>query len=482
VNTRSVKFRLVVWYAGFLAICFLLLGAAAHVALKGYLVNSLISSQVRRARQVAILLSEKQQRGGVGQVGAEVEARYAPSLNERFVRISKPGGQIIYDSGATGDTKAFAAVPPPPGWPARVESSWRAPLANGREILVAAQVVGVQGSDQYLVEAGAPMDDVYDALRKWLIFLVAGLPIVASVAAGGGYFLVKRALMPVDQIASSAERISSHNLRERLPVAPTRDELERLSIALNHMIDRLEHALEHSRQFVADASHELRTPLTALRGELESLTQETQRTDAWRDRLGSALEEVDRLAQIVEGLFSISRLDAGEAAAEWVTFDLAKLTSSTADQMALLAEDKNIRVTCNGSQEVWIQGDRARLKQVIVNLMDNAIKYTHNGGSVTLSASTENGKAVLEVSDTGIGIPPEALPRVFERFYRVDKARSREQGGAGLGLAIVKSICTAHQGRVEASNRPDRGTRFRVELPLASAPRNNHKPQNSHEH
>jgi len=294
--------------------------------------------------------------------------------------------------------------------------------------------------------------------------------------------LVKRALLPVDRIAASAERISSQNLSERLPVAQTGDELERLSLALNRMIERLDSAFLYSRRFVADASHELRTPLTVLKGELESLVQQPEFTSDWRDRVGSALEEVDRLSQIVEGLFAISRLDAGEAASEWLALDLAQLTEATVDQMSLLADDKGINVTCEASTGVWVEGDRARLKQVVVNLLDNAIKYTPQGGQVSLTVSTRDGQAVLEVTDNGIGIPPESLPRVFERFFRVDDARSRQQGGAGLGLSIVKSICTAHHGRVEASSNPGRGSRFRVELPLISAPVNNHQREKENEH
>jgi heavy metal sensor kinase len=307
------------------------------------------------------------------------------------------------------------------------------------------------------------------------------LPVVVVLAVGGGFFLVKRALLPVDRIVASAERISSQNLSERLPVARTGDELERLSIALNNMVQRLDDAFQYSRRFMADASHELRTPLTVLRGELESFIQEPALAPEWRERLGSALEEVERLGSIVEGLFAISRLDAGEAAAEWVKLDLARLAAATADQMSLLAEDKNIQVTCAAAEPVWVEGDQARLKQVVVNLLDNAIKYTLQGGTIALTVSAINSHAVLEVADNGIGIPAEALPRVFDRFFRVDKARSRELGGAGLGLSIVKSICAAHHGRVEASSTPGQGSCFRVELPLASTTPDHFRKTN-HEH
>jgi heavy metal sensor kinase len=273
----------------------------------------------------------------------------------------------------------------------------------------------------------------------------------------------------VVQIARSAEHITLHNLNERLPLTNTGDELEHLSLALNRMIARLNEAFEQNRRFLADASHELRTPLAALRGEMESVVEQARTLPELRDRAGSVLEEVDRLAKIVDALFAISRLDAGESQQEWERFDLAPLAASTTEQMSLLAEDKRIAVACNAEGKVSVDGDRARIKQVVVNLLDNAIKYTPPGGTINLNVNARGGKAVLEVVDTGMGIPASALPHIFERFYRVDQARSRDAGGAGLGLAIVKSICAAHGGKVEVESAEGKGSRFRVELPLATA-------------
>ena len=469
MNTQSLKFRLIGWYACLLVGCFVLLAAVTYLALRTSLVNSLKENQLRRARQVGQLLREQTASQNQSRVGAEVEARYAPDVNDRFVRISQSDGVLLYISPAPKSQAFDPTTLPPPKWPSNAEGSREVPLLGGRALLLASHSLQLPGGVAYLVETGAPMDDVRAELRKWLVFLGVMLPLVVAIALAGGYVLVKRALAPVDQITSSAERISSQNLTGRLPVAKTGDELERLSVALNHMIERLDAAFQYSRRFVADASHELRTPLTVLKGELEDLVQKGSVSPEWREHLGSALEEVDRLINIVEGLFAISRLDAGEAAAEWVKFDLAQLVSATADQMSLLAEDKKIKVTCEGTMGVWVEGDRARLKQVVVNLLDNAIKYTPEGGTVALTVSAQNGKAIFEVVDNGIGIPPQALPKVFERFFRVDTARSRQQGGAGLGLSIVKSICTAHHGNVEASSIPGQGSRFRVELPRVQA-------------
>jgi heavy metal sensor kinase len=273
----------------------------------------------------------------------------------------------------------------------------------------------------------------------------------------------------VGVITRTAERISSRNLGERLPVPPTDDELQRLSEALNRMITRLNESFDYTRRFLADASHELRTPLTVIRGELENAVGAPGLPAATRDGIGSVLEEVDRLARIVEGLFALSRLDAGEAQAERVRFDLGELAMTTTEQMCLLAEDKGVALSRAISGGVTVEGDRARLKQVVVNLLDNAIKYTPAGGTVTVAVRATDGKAWMGVTDNGMGIPADALPHLFERFYRVDKARSREQGGAGLGLSIVKAICDAHGGKVRVESQPDRGSCFSVELPLAAA-------------
>jgi signal transduction histidine kinase len=250
-------------------------------------------------------------------------------------------------------------------------------------------------------------------------------------------------------------------------VAHTGDELERLSISLNRMIERLESAFQHISRFTADASHELRTPLTALRGELEASAEYSQLPVEVRETIGSALEETERLSKIVQGLLAVSHLDAGEAEMERVRLDLAELAASTGDQMRLMAEDKNISLSCDASERVMVDGDRARLKQVVVNLLDNAINYTAPGGKVQLRVRPSDHRAVLEVEDNGVGISKDALPHIFERFYRAEKARSRQMGGTGLGLSIVRAICLAHGGEVQVESVDGQGSRFIVSLPLA---------------
>jgi len=212
-------------------------------------------------------------------------------------------------------------------------------------------------------------------------------------------------------------------------------------------------------------SHEIQQG--AIRSLLQLKSRENLPPDV-RETVGSTLEETERLSKIVESLLTISRLDAGEALMSREQFDLAELVTNTADQMRLLAEDKQVVLLCETHGRIDVEGDPGRVKQIVVNLVDNAIKYTSAGGRVDVTVGTNNGNAVLEVADSGAGIPIEAMPHVFERFYRVDKARSRQLGGAGLGLSIVKSICAAHHGRVTVESSEDEGSRFTVELPLAS--------------
>jgi heavy metal sensor kinase len=467
VNSRSLSFRLVTWYAGVLTVVFVLLGALTFISLRHYLEANVLDSQARRARQIAATLVARASRESEGAIAAEVENLYSPESNDRFIRITRADGTVVYASGPPrGEGFEPSQVPVPPAAASAQGSARKVSAGEGSLLIAAVPAVAADGS-RYRVEVGTSAAPLEATLRRLLGMLAVGLPLTVSVVVAGGFVLVRRALDPVERIARKAEAITQHNLSERLPVVRSGDELERLSVALNHMISRLQEAIGGSKQFVADASHELRTPLTVMRGELEALAQDPRLGRETRETVGSVLEEVARLAEIVESLFALSRLDAGETSAEWRRFDLAELATTTAEQMSLLATDKNVQVGCESTAGVVVEGDPARLKQVIVNLLDNAIKYTPGGGRVRLSVRREQGFAVLEVADDGIGIPAEALPHVFKRFFRVDSSRSREQGGAGLGLAIVKSICSAHGAEIEVVSAPGQGSTFRLRQPLA---------------
>jgi heavy metal sensor kinase len=463
LNTSSIRFRLTAWYAGLLTLVYVLFAALLMQSVQSYLEANVLDTQARRARQIAATLVTPLAPEAEATLGAQVKALYSPELSDRFIRVTGADSSVLYRSGEPSDHSFVPAdVPPAPSTWAQ-ELRRKQALPDGRALLVAAVHGGRDAT--YTVEVGVSTASIGALLRQLLWLTALGLPVIVVVAVSGGYLLVKRTLAPVERIASKAELITHHNLAERLPVVRTGDELERLAISLNHMISRLDDAFQQSKRFVADASHELRTPLTVLRSELESLAHHPPPASDPYERLGSLLQPVERLSKTVERLFALSRLDAGEAQTEWVEIDLGELVASTAEQMLLLAADKGITVTCEAHGHVMVSGDRSRLKQVVVNLLDNAIKYTPAHGAVHLRVAAAEGRVVLSVEDSGVGIPAEALPHVFERFYRVDTTRSDATGGAGLGLAIVKTICDAHGAAVRVASALGRGSSFHVTFP-----------------
>ncbi len=432
--TRSIRFRMALWYAALLAGALALFCASTYIGLQRYLQKSLEETLVKQARSIGDVLLVNINQSGEDYVTNEITEHYSPEINGRFIRITRADGKRIFVSGPPKDASFDPVRVPAPA----------------------------------LIEVAAPYNQIEAVLRGLLLTFALGLPLIVAVAIGGGYVLVRRALRPVDEIRQKAAQITSRNLSERLPVVHTGDELERLATDLNHMIERLEESFQQINRFSADASHELRTPLTVLQGELEAMAEKEHNLPAEvRDTIGSALEETQRLAKIVESLLAISRLEAGEARVQPVRLDFAELVRTTADQMRLLAEEKHISLNCDGTKPVQIEADPARLKQVVVNLLDNAIKYTPERGSVIATVHSQDSRAVLEVADSGLGISASDLPHIFDRFYRADKARSRQMGGAGLGLSIVRSICTAHGGQVTVTSTEGHGSLFRIELPLA---------------
>ncbi len=460
MNIRSLRYRLVAWYAVWLAVVFAAACALLHLGLREYLETTLGKTQRKRAERIVLLFGGHLPSANRS-VADTVTDTFAPEASARFVRIARIDGEILYQSGPPVD---LSFDPRQISAPPRVAGVRKERQLNDAELVIATVVT----SDGMIVETGESLAPTLSELRRLLVLLVTAFVLVALVALGGSVVLLRRALRPVEEITRSAERITSHSLSERLPVPNSGDEFEHLSQALNGMIARLDDSFQHNRRFLADASHELRTPLTILRSELEAMVQRQHFKADERVTADNLLEEVERLANIVENLFALSRLDAGDARSEHSRFDLAKLVAVTSEQMWLLAEDKGLTISCQTPEPVTVEGDRARLKQVIVNLLDNAIKYTPSGGAIKLSVAARGNEAVFEVDDTGIGIPQDAQQQVFDRFFRVDAARSRQIGGAGIGLSIVKAICSAHNGRVTVESQIDRGSRFTVHLPLAS--------------
>jgi heavy metal sensor kinase len=465
MNGRSITFRLAAWHAAVSLMVCAGFGVYTYLGLGYFLRLARTQTLERRAREVGAILAEHMPREGQAFTLDLIRTSYAPENNDRFIRIRQEDGSLLYVSGAPSD-RAFdpAGVPM---FPAPAENGERPVMKRGHLLIV--QTVAEAGGKRYLVDCGVSELPDEQVLRRYLIMLGIVAPIILVVAVAGGAVLVRQALRPVRRIIDGAKAITSSNLNQRLPVSRTSDEIEHLSLVLNQMIARLDEAFQHSRRFSADASHELRTPLTIMRVELESLGEEAALSHATREKIGSILEETERMGKMVEGLLAISRLETGEAVINVSRLELGALVAATAEQIDPIAQEKGVTVACSSEGRIEVAGDRFRLQQIVVNLLDNAIKYSPAGGRIALNTRTVNGEAVLEVLDDGPGIPAEALPHVFDRFFRADSVRTHSVNGTGLGLAIVRSICLAHGGSAEAANRPEGGCRITVRLPLAGA-------------
>jgi heavy metal sensor kinase len=307
---------------------------------------------------------------------------------------------------------------------------------------------------------------VRQTLWTLAVIMATAIPCAVGVAIVSGYLLAGRVLAPVGAMADTARRITAESLDARLPVANSADEFGRLAGVFNETLSRLDAAFEQLRRFTADASHELRTPLTAIRSVGEVALQRSLTTEGYREVIGSMLEEVDRLARLVENLLLLTRAEAGRIPLSRAIVDLRELVASVSDGLRVLAEEKNQELIVELSGPVAVHCDATVLRQGITNLLHNAIKYTPPKGVIRVAAtSNASGDAVIEVQDSGPGIPAVDQQRVFERFYRVDQARSRDTGGTGLGLAIARWTVEASGGRIELESMAGQGALFRVVLP-----------------
>jgi heavy metal sensor kinase len=468
VNIRSLRFRMTAWYAGLLLCALLVFGVSVYLGLERYLISTQQATLASECRAIGSELLPQLPGKRADWLMSEINEAYAPEVNARFVRVSREGTGVVYLSGAPKDG-AFepAEIPFPQG--KEKESSRRIRLNNGRQLLANTMSFTTPDGSHFLVETGIPLERTQVVLHGLLLTLGIYTPFIVFLAVAGGYWLMRRSLEPVDEITERAEGITSSNLSERLPIIRTGDELERLSTALNRMIERLDDAFQHINRFSADASHELRTPLTILQLELEGIVHDDPLNESFERHIGSALEETHRMSRIVESLLAISRLDAGEVKLDKLHLNLSELVARTAGEMKVLAQDKSIALSISVEEGVYLEGDRTHLQQVVLNLVDNAIKYTQEGGAIHVRLYVKDWRTIIEVSDNGAGIPSHALPHVFERFYRADKARSRASGGAGLGLSIVKAICTAHRAAIFVTSEEGKGSSFSVEFPSAAA-------------
>ncbi len=313
-------------------------------------------------------------------------------------------------------------------------------------------------------------DEVRSTLNELFSLMLYLLPMIFFISLAGGWWLASYSLQPIEKITQTAREISARRLNQRIPMPPVNDEIAHLVATLNEMIARLEASFQQIRQFTSDVSHELRTPLSILMGELELALRSKRTPEEYERILSTALEEVVRLSKLVQNLLELSRAESGQINLETQLLDLSQLLQDIAEDAEILAEMKSIRVHTAIEAPLWMKGDKHRLYQAFLNLVDNAVKYTPEGQEIAIRAMRRNGQIVVEIEDTGIGIPEQEIPLIFRRFYRVDKARSRKIQGQGLGLAIVQWIVHSHNGSIQVESSVGKGSCFRIVLPATAPP------------
>jgi two-component system, OmpR family, sensor kinase len=324
-------------------------------------------------------------------------------------------------------------------------------------------------SQEAEVTAAYPVEDVDAILRNLFALFLYCTPLALVMSASVGYYIAHRSLKPIDTLARTARQITAEHLMQRLPIPAGQDELVRLTETLNEMIARLELSFRQIRQFTSDASHELKTPLAILMGELEVAKKSAKSPADFLQTIESCLEEVERLTIVVQGLLDLSRADSGQELLAMVPVKLSLLLENVCDDLQLFATQKAQQLRTEIEPDIVVLGDGVRLHQAFLNIAENAIKYTPSGGTVTVSVTTAAQYAVCSVRDTGMGIPEDQMDRIFDRFFRVDKARSQRIGGSGLGLSITMWIVQAHGGTIQVRSKEHEGTVFVVSLPLATA-------------
>jgi len=379
----------------------------------------------------------------------------------RVYEVWSAQGERLHRSGAP------TPVPPIAAAPTVASTRFDTVVADGERWRTIAGPVTL-GTQKAVLRVSRSEEPIRDQVSEVLVVLALGLPLVVGLAGGGGYMLARRALAPIDHLASEAQRITADRLHERLAVPNERDEIGRLTGVINETFARLESSFDQLRRFTADSSHELRTPLAVVRTIGEAALAERRSPAEYEEAIGSMLEEVDRMSGLVDTLLRLSHGDAGTVRLARETLDLGHLARDVAGSLGILAEESAQRLTVEATGGVFVNADRLVLREAVTNILDNAIKHSPRESNVSVRVERHRDHAVLTIGDEGEGIPPEHRERIFDRFFRIDEARSREGGGAGLGLAIAKWAVEVHGGHISVHDAPGKGAEFRISLPLAA--------------
>lgn len=463
---RSIRFSLTLWYTVTLLVVMLLFSSFIYVTIRADLYKETDRGLLSIAESLASPTMEPFRKAAPSVFDQVLEDFFGPKIADKHVQLLEPNGNVSAASRNLNNVRLPLS---------------RKALSKAGSGDICQETISIGGvplrmitmpvySDRHLariVQVATSLNEQYDTLRKFEIIFGISIPLGILVLCGGGWFLAGRALKPVDEITRTAQRITAENLSQRLVVVNPNDEIGRLAETFNSTLARLEASFIRTKRFFADISHELRTPLTIIRGEAEVGMKWAKDPEEFREILHSTLDEVNRMSAMVESLLELSRAEEGGLHLETLELDMTQFIMSLAkefqQQSRIIEQGKSIVVS--PSCQICVMGDLRRLRQVFSNLLDNALKFTPEQGTVRIGISAENSTAVINVSDDGPGIPPDDLPHIFERFYRVDQSRNRIDGGSGLGLSLVKSLVEAHGGSVTVESTIGKGSIFSVTLP-----------------
>lgn len=468
----GIRVQLMLWYTVVFALLLLCSGLLLYTQLQTSLVTSLDTALQLRAQQVASSINNENGTITVTSELSNVDTNVVDQQGnhedvnfDALVRILDAQGHPFRVS------PAFRALVIPAvsvSQPLR-GSPWQGTVTtrDGQAVRLYSMALTDKGAVFAVIQVGESLAQLQTTLRSLMLELLLIAPFVLLLGAMGSYWLASRAFIPIDRLTRTVQRIRAGDLHQRVPVPRAHDEVYRLALTLNEMIKHLEDAFTRQRRFVADASHELRTPVTVIRNMAEMALLHASTLEEYTSTLRHITTETERLGQLISDLLALARADEGQTQLEQEPVRLDLLVSAVAMHVAVMAAERGITLQVQTPEPITVLGDEARLIQVVMNLLDNALLYTERGGQVTLTATVQQHQARLTVRDTGIGIAPEHLPHIFERFYRVDPARVQTEGNnSGLGLSIVQWVVQAHGGRIAVESQVGQGSTFNVSLPL----------------
>lgn len=479
----NIRLRLTLWYTVILVLILVTFGFIIYVGLGRSLIAALDDHLQREAAQIigdlkfeAVDDDDEKEEQGEEEAGEKkyvtringvgIELNYIPEEGV-FWRILNASGQPVFDPGHFENaTAALDDVQID-----RVHLGY-ATLADNTPVRLHTVPFVIEQKGAGIIQVAESYQHIRDVQRQLLFLLAISGPFILLVTSAGGWFLATRALAPIDRITRSAQQISADDLHRRLNLDLPNDEVGRLAGTFDEMLARLEDAFERQKRFIADASHEMRTPLTILKGDVEVALNRPRSVEEYKETLHLVNQTTDRLTSLVEELFLLARADNHQDPLQVKPIDMSKLLATQVSALQSKAANKKISLGLDIPDTLPMTADPDKLARLFINLIDNAIKYSHQGDTVNVSATQQNGQVRVAVTDTGPGIPAEHLEHLFERFYRVDKARSRQDNsangssGAGLGLSIAQWLAEIHNGRIEVTSQMQKGTTFTVWLPL----------------